>query len=212
MYFIQPDENFPPVTYADEEGLLAVGRDLSPARLKEAYDQGIFPWYNEDQPVLWWSPDPRMVLFPENLKISKSMRPYLNQNKFQVTFNQEFEMVIENCGKVDRKGQDGTWITPEIKENYLQLHHEGIAHSVEVWDKDNLVGGLYGIYLKEKHVFCGESMFAKANNASKFGFIRLVQKLEKEGVELIDCQIYTSHLESLGAEEIPRAEFLDYLK
>ncbi|MBT8319859.1 MAG: leucyl/phenylalanyl-tRNA--protein transferase, partial [Gramella sp.] len=132
MYFIQPDENFPPVTYADEEGLLAVGRDLSPTRLKEAYDQGIFPWYNEDQPVLWWSPDPRMVLFPENLKISKSMRPYLNQNKFQVTFNQEFEMIIENCGKVDRKGQDGTWITPEIKENYLQLHHEGIAHSVEV--------------------------------------------------------------------------------
>lgn len=212
MYFIQPDENFPPVTYADEEGLLAVGRDLSPARIKDAYYKGIFPWYNEGQPVLWWSPDPRMILFPINLKISKSMRPYLNQNKFQVTFNKEFEKVIENCGKVDRKGQEGTWITSEIKENYLQLHQEGLAHSVEVWDRNALVGGLYGIYLKDKQVFCGESMFAKASNASKFGFIKLVQRLDEEGVELIDCQVYTSHLESLGAEEIPRSEFLQYLE
>ncbi|MGA8853589.1 MAG: leucyl/phenylalanyl-tRNA--protein transferase, partial [Christiangramia sp.] len=203
MYFIQPYEKLPPVTYADAEGLLAVGRDIGPERLKEAYYKGIFPWYNEGQPVLWWSPDPRMVLFPENLKIAKSMRPFLNQDKFQVTFNKNFEKVMENCGNVDRKGQDGTWITPEIKENYLKLHHEGIAFSTEVWDGFKLVGGLYGIYLKDKNVFCGESMFAKASNASKFGFIKLVQKLEKEGVKLIDCQIYTSHLESLGAEEIP---------
>ena len=212
MYFIQPYEKLPPVTYADAEGLLAVGRDIGPERLKEAYYKGIFPWYNEGQPVLWWSPDPRMVLFPGNLKIAKSMRPFLNQDKFQVTFNKNFEKVMENCGNVDRKGQDGTWITPEIKENYLKLHHEGIAFSTEVWDGFKLVGGLYGIYLKDKNVFCGESMFAKASNASKFGFIKLVQKLEKEGVKLIDCQIYTSHLESLGAEEIPRAEFLSYLK
>ncbi len=212
MYFIQPYEKLPPVTYADAEGLLAVGRDIGPERLKEAYYKGIFPWYNEGQPVLWWSPDPRMVLFPENLKIAKSMRPFLNQDKFQVTFNKNFEKVMENCGNVDRKGQDGTWITPEIKENYLKLHHEGIAFSTEVWDGFKLVGGLYGIYLKDKNVFCGESMFAKASNASKFGFIKLVQKLEKEGVKLIDCQIYTSHLESLGAEEIPRDEFLEYLK
>ncbi len=212
MYFIYPNQELPPVTFADSDGLLAVSRDLSPERLKEAYYKGIFPWYNEGQPVLWWSPDPRMVLFPENLKIARSMRPLLNQDKFQVTFNQEFEKVIENCGNVDRKGQDGTWITAEIKENYLKLHKEGIAISTEVWDRADLVGGLYGIYLKDKNVFCGESMFAKASNASKFGFIKLVQKLKQEGVKLIDCQSYTSHLESLGAEEIPREEFLEYLK
>ncbi|CAL67986.1 leucyl/phenylalanyl-tRNA--protein transferase [Christiangramia forsetii] len=211
MYFINPQEKFPPVSFADEDGLLAVTRDLSPDRLMEAYYKGIFPWYNEGQPVLWWSPDPRMVLFPENLKIAKSMRPYLNQDKFQVTFNQEFEKVIEACGNVNREGQDGTWITPEIKENYLKLHQEGIAVSTEVWEGSMLVGGLYGIYLKDKKVFCGESMFSKASNASKFGFIKLVQKLEKEGVKLIDCQIYTSHLESLGAEEIDRIEFLKFL-
>lgn len=140
------------------------------------------------------------------------MRPYLNQDKFKVTFNRDFERVIDNCGEVARKGQDGTWITAAIKENYLQLHKEGFAHSVEVWENDKLVGGLYGIYLKNKHVFCGESMFAKTSNASKFGFIKLVQKLDEEGVKLIDCQIYTSHLESLGAEEIPRGEFLEYLE
>ncbi|TRO67163.1 leucyl/phenylalanyl-tRNA--protein transferase [Christiangramia sabulilitoris] len=212
MYFIEKQQEFPPVDFADVDGLLAVSRDLSPERLKEAYYKGIFPWYNEGQPVLWWSPDPRMVLFPENLKIAKSMRPFLNQDKFQVTFNQEFEKVIENCGNVDRKGQEGTWITREIKENYLQLHHEGIAISTEVWDKTKLVGGLYGIYLRDKKVFCGESMFAKASNASKFGLIKLVQKLKDEGIKLIDCQSYTSHLKSLGAEEIPRSEFLEYLK
>ncbi|MFV8225122.1 leucyl/phenylalanyl-tRNA--protein transferase [Christiangramia aquimixticola] len=212
MYLISPHEELPPVSYANSDGLLAVGNDLSPQRLKEAYYKGIFPWYSEGQPVLWWSPDPRMVLFPENLKIAKSMRPYLNQEKFGVTYNQEFEKVLENCGKVDRKGQDGTWITDDIKKNYLELHKLGLAISAEVWKEDTLVGGLYGIYLKDKNVFCGESMFSKLSNASKFGFIKLVQKLETEGVKLIDCQIYTSHLESLGAEEIPREEFLKYLK
>lgn len=212
MYFIGPDDKFPPVELADEDGFLAVSRELTIKRILEAYHSGIFPWYSEGQPVLWWSPDPRMVLFPEKLKISKSMRPYLNKNKFQVTFNQDFEAVIDHCGKVFRKGQDGTWITPDIKRSYLELHQMGIAISAEVWDANDLVGGLYGIYLRDKKIFCGESMFAKASNASKFGFIKMVQKLQNEGVRLIDCQVYTDHLSSLGAEEIPREEFLEYLK
>ncbi|WP_298526617.1 leucyl/phenylalanyl-tRNA--protein transferase [uncultured Christiangramia sp.] len=212
MYFIGPGQKFPPVEMADEDGFLAVTRELSIDRILEAYHLGIFPWYSEGQPVLWWSPDPRMVLFPEELKISKSMRPYLNKNKFQITFNQDFEAVIDHCGKVFRKGQDGTWITPEIKKSYLELHRMGIAISAEVWDNDNLVGGLYGIYLREKKLFCGESMFANVSNASKFGFIKMVQKLQEEDVRLIDCQVYTDHLASLGAQEIPREEFLGYLK
>lgn len=212
MYFISPDQKFPPVELADEDGFLAVTRELSIDRILEAYHLGIFPWYSEGQPVLWWSPDPRMVLFPEELKVSKSMRPYLNQNKFQITFNQDFEAVIDHCGKVFRKGQDGTWITPEIKRSYLELHRMGIAISAEVWDDNTLVGGLYGIYLREKKLFCGESMFANESNASKFGFIKMVRKLQEEGIQLIDCQVYTDHLASLGAREIPREEFLGYLK
>ncbi|MFV9483272.1 leucyl/phenylalanyl-tRNA--protein transferase [Christiangramia sp. ASW11-125] len=212
MYFISPDQKFPPVELADEDGFLAVTRELSINRILEAYHLGIFPWYSEGQPVLWWSPDPRMVLFPEELKVSKSMRPYLNQNKFQITFNQDFEAVIDHCGKVFRKGQDGTWITPEIKRSYLELHRMGIAISAEVWDDNTLVGGLYGIYLREKKLFCGESMFANVSNASKFGFIKMVRKLQEEGIQLIDCQVYTDHLASLGAREIPREEFLGYLK
>lgn len=212
MYFISPDQKFPPVELANEDGFLAVTRELSIDRILEAYHLGIFPWYSEGQPVLWWSPDPRMVLFPEELKVSKSMRPYLNQNKFQITFNQDFEAVIDHCGKVFRKGQDGTWITPEIKRSYLELHRKGIAISAEVWDDNTLVGGLYGIYLREKKLFCGESMFANVSNASKFGFIKMVRKLQEEGIQLIDCQVYTDHLASLGAREIPREEFLGYLK
>ena len=212
MYFISPDQKFPPVELADEDGFLAVTRELSIDRILEAYHLGIFPWYSEGQPVLWWSPDPRMVLFPEELKVSKSMRPYLNQNKFQITFNQDFEAVIDHCGKVFRKGQDGTWITPEIKRSYMELHRMGIAISAEVWDDNNLVGGLYGIYLREKKLFCGESMFANVSNASKFGFIEMVRKLQEEGIQLIDCQVYTDHLASLGAREISREEFLGYLK
>lgn len=197
---------------ADKDGLLAVTSELSPERLKSAYYKGIFPWYNEGQPVLWWSPDPRMILFPENLIIAKSMRPYLNQEKFRVTFDQDFEAVISECGKIDRKGQQGTWITPEIKENYQKLFEEGFVKSVEVWKEDKLVGGLYGVYLKDKKIFCGESMFTKRSNASKFGFIKLVEKLKEEELRLVDCQVYTEHLESLGAEEIPREDFLKYLR
>ncbi|MCM4156338.1 leucyl/phenylalanyl-tRNA--protein transferase [Gramella sp. AN32] len=212
MYFVNPEDKFPPVELADEDGLLAVSTTLAVPQIKRAYLNGIFPWYNEGQPVLWWSPDPRMVLFPEDLKIAKSMKPYLNQNKFQVTFNQEFEKVIDACGRVDRKGQAGTWITQAIKQNYLQLHQEGWANSVEVWDHETLVGGLYGIYLKNKKMFCGESMFSKRNNASKFGFIKMVEKLKQEDIKIIDCQVYTKHLESLGALEIDRNKFLEFLK
>ncbi len=212
MYFIGPNDPLPPVSLADEEGLLAVGRDISPSRIKEAYYKGIFPWYNEDQPVLWWSPDPRMVLFPEKLKISKSMRSLLKKDKFRVTFNQDFKSVIENCENIERKGQDGTWITEEIKENYISLHKEGLAFSTEVWENSRLVGGLYGVYLRDKKMFCGESMFAKVSNASKFGFIKLVEKLKKEKVRIIDCQVHTPHLESLGAEQISRSRFMEYLK
>lgn len=211
MHFLKPHEAFPPVETADESGLLAVGGDLSVARLTEAYQKGIFPWYSQSQPILWWSPDPRMVLFPENLKVSKSMKTLLRKNTFQVSFNQDFETVIQNCATVVRQDQGGTWITPKMQDAYLQLHKIGLAHSVEVWQENQLVGGLYGIYLKDKKVFCGESMFSKTSNASKYGFIKLVEKLTSEGIKLIDCQMHTPHLESLGAMEIPREEFLRYL-
>ena len=209
---LQPQDDFPSVEEATEEGLLAFGGDLSPDRLLTAYTRGIFPWYEPGQPVLWWSPNPRMVLFPENLRISKSMRQLLKKQVFNVSCNQAFSEVIDKCASITRPGQNGTWITPEMKEAYLALHKQGIATSVEVWQEKELVGGLYGIYLKEKKIFCGESMFAKVSNASKFGFIKWVQQLQREGVELIDCQIHTPHLESLGAAEIPRSVFLEYLR
>lgn len=212
MHILNRHLLFPPIAAADEQGLLAIGGDLSVERLITAYTEGIFPWYGEDQPILWWSPDPRMVLFPEKLKVSKSMKQLLKKDVFRVTYNKCFSEVIENCSSVTRKGQDETWITKEIKEAYQLLHNKGMAHSVEVWDENRLVGGLYGIYLKDQKVFCGESMFSKVSNASKYGFIKLVRRLRENGIRLIDCQIYTSHLASLGAEEIPREEFLRYLK
>lgn len=204
--------HFPHPSEADKDGLLAVGGDLSSDCLLQAYYSGIFPWFNEGQPILWWTPDPRMVLFPEKLKVSKSMRQLFNQNKFKVTYNQSFEEVVRNCAEIKREGQDGTWITDDMMDAYLELHRLGYAQSVEVWDKDQLVGGLYGIYLKDKNVFCGESMFSKVSNASKYGFITLVRKLIEEDVKLIDCQIYTPHLASLGAEEISREDFLQFLE
>jgi len=204
-------DSFPPLERANEDGLLAIGGDLSVKRLLDAYNHGIFPWYEASQPVMWWSPDPRMVLFPEKLKISKSMKQILRQDRFSVTFNQDFEAVINKCAAVKREGQNGTWITAEMKNAYLELFHLGIVQSVEVWQNGELVGGLYGVYLKEKKVFCGESMFTTVSNASKFGFIKWVEQLKLEGVKLIDCQVYTAHLESLGAEEISRNEFLEFL-
>ncbi len=212
MQFLDPNDPFPSVEEASEKGLLAVGGGLSPQRLLDAYSRGIFPWYDSSQPVLWWSPDPRMVLFPENLKISGSMKQLLKKEVFKVTFDKAFSEVVDHCANIKRDGQNGTWITPEMKQAYLQLHELGVARSVEVWQGEELVGGLYGIYLKEKKIFCGESMFAKVSNASKYGFIHLVQKLQEEDLRIIDCQIYTPHLESLGAEEIPRTEFLKFLK
>ncbi len=205
-------QEFPPVEMANPDGLLAMGGDLSVNRLLDAYNHGIFPWYDSSEPILWWSPDPRMVLLPENLKISKSMKQLFKKEAFKVTYNQEFLRVIEACGAIKRNGQNGTWITAEIKVAYLRLHYLGIVQSIEVWQEDELVGGLYGIYLKDKKIFCGESMFAKVSNASKYGFITYVNKLRDEGVKLIDCQIFTPHLASLGASEIPRKMFLKYLK
>lgn len=211
MRFLQQHEKFPPISEADEQGLLAIGGELSIPRLIYAYNHGIFPWYDASQPVLWWSPDPRMVLFPKKLKVSKSMKQLLKKNAFEVTFNKDFRRVIEACAEIRRNGQHGTWITQEMIDCYIELHEFNFAHSVEVWKDGNLVGGLYGIYLKDKNIFCGESMFARTSNASKYGFIALVRELKADGVKLIDCQVYTQHLESLGAEEISRREFLNYL-
>jgi leucyl/phenylalanyl-tRNA--protein transferase len=210
MFLLSEDLVFPPVNLANKDGLLAVGGDLSAERLLLAYKCGIFPWYSEGEPIIWYSPNPRMVLFPKNLKISKSMKQIIRKNQFRVTFNQNFSEVISNCKNSYRKGQGGTWITDEMEQAYFNLHQLGVAKSVEVWEGNELVGGLYGIDLG--HVFCGESMFSKVSNASKFAFVYLVQKLEKEHYKLIDCQVYNEHLASLGADEISRETFLTYLK
>ncbi|AXT62219.1 leucyl/phenylalanyl-tRNA--protein transferase [Aquimarina sp. AD10] len=212
MYILTNTLQFPSVNHADIDGLLAVGGDLSTDRLVEAYTNGIFPWYSEDQPILWFSPDPRMVLFPKELHISKSMKQLLRKDQFEVTFNKDFDTVIYNCATVKRVEQDGTWITNDMQKAYKKMHILGYAISVEVWFDSELVGGLYGIWLADKKIFCGESMFSKVNNASKFGFIKLVEWLKQKEVNLIDCQVYTDHLASLGAREISRAEFLTFLK
>ena len=202
---------FPNPNEADEEGLLAIGGDLSSSRLLLAYKSGIFPWYEDDQPILWWSPNPRMVLFPSHFKVSKSLQKTINSKQFTITFNTCFSEVIKNCSSINRNGQAGTWITQEMQNSYSELHQQGHAHSVEVWEGENLVGGLYGIDLPEKKIFCGESMFSKVSDASKVGFYYLIEKLKLKNYKLIDCQMYTPHLESLGATEISRNEFLKYL-
>ena len=211
VYLLSKELVFPPVHLANKDGLLAVGGDLSVERLLLAYKSGIFPWYNQGEPVIWYSPNPRMVLFPKDLKISKSMKQVIRNGDFTVTFNQNFSEVISNCKRIYRVSDQGeTWITNEMQQAYINLHKKGIAKSVEVWQDDELVGGLYGIDLGT--VFCGESMFSKVSNASKFAFIKLVQKLEKENYKLIDCQVYNNHLASLGADEIPRETFLNFIK
>ncbi len=211
VYWLEADSiAFPHPDLADSDGILAIGGDLSAERLLHAYENGIFPWFNEGDPIIWWSPDPRFVLYPEELKVSRSMRPYFNQRRFEVTFDRQFDAVMRACQRMRRKGQPGgTWITEDMVRAYSQLHEMGFAHSVEVWQKDQLVGGLYGIALGQ--CFFGESMFARVSNASKFGFITLVKWLEKEGYTLIDCQQRTRHLESLGARGVDRTDFLDYL-
>ncbi len=210
MYFLSKDLFFPPVSEADSDGILAVGGDLSPERLVLAYNSGIFPWFEADEPIIWWSPNPRMVLFLDELVVSKSMRNILNRNIFKVTFNHNFKEVISNCQKVKRNGQNGTWITNDMIEAYCKLNELGIAKSVEVWQNDTLVGGLYGIDLGT--IFCGESMFSNVSNASKVAFIALVNQLKEANYKLLDCQVYNDHLDSLGCREIERSEFMKILK
>jgi len=204
------DENiiFPPVHLAEPDGLLAVGGDLSTERLLLAYRSGIFPWY-ESEHILWWCPDPRFVLFPDELKISSSMHQLIKKNTFEFTINKDFTGVINNCKTISRRGQESTWITDAVKNAYIRLHNLGYAYSAESWLNGELVGGLYGIRLGK--VFFGESMFSKVSNASKFAFIKYVNHLQEEGVALIDCQVYTAHLESLGARMIDRKDFIKLL-
>lgn len=206
MYFLLKELFFPDVSEADEHGILAVGGDLSPERLLLAYRSGIFPWFDSDEPILWWSPPQRMVLFPDQLVVSKSMRTILRKELFTVTFNKDFRAVISSCSQISRNGQQGTWISQDMIEAYVKLHELGYAKSVEVWQNNELVGGLYGIDLG--HVFCGESMFSKVSNASKVAFITLVENLKVRQYKLIDCQVHNDHLESLGAIEIEREEFM----
>ena len=210
MYLLSEVLEFPSVDKASSDGILAIGGDLSPERLLLAYNSGIFPWFNEDEPILWWSPNPRMVLFLDELVISKSMRNILNRNILKVTFNQNFKDVISNCRAIKRDGQNSTWISDDMIEAYCKLNELGIAKSVEVWQNDELVGGLYGIDLG--HVFCGESMFSKVSNASKVAFIHLATYLKEKKYLLLDCQVYNEHLESLGCREIDRKDFMDVLK
>lgn len=211
VYWLRDDDlSFPHPKQASSDGLLAVGGDLSIQRLLLAYSWGIFPWYTQGDPILWWHPDPRFVLFPDKLRVSKSMRPYFNQQKYTTTYNKAFSDVIRSCSTTPRDGQESTWITSEMIQAYEALHEAGFAHSVEVWQGEALVGGLYGIAIGK--VFFGESMFAKASNASKFGFITLVRDLKEKGFELIDCQQETRHLASLGAEAISRTAFLKHLE
>ncbi len=208
LFILNSELVFPPVQLSEPDGLLAIGGDLSTQRLLLAYRQGIFPWY-EGQHILWWCPDPRFVLFPEELKESKSMKQLLRRNAFDFRINTAFREVINNCKTISRRGQESTWITDEVRAAYTRLHEAGYAHCAEAWLDGELVGGLYGIRLGK--VFFGESMFSKTSNASKYAFIAYVQQLRKEGVELIDCQVYTEHLESLGAKMISRERFIGLL-
>ena len=210
MFILSNSIQFPSLHIADEDGLLAIGGDLKVERLLCAYQNGIFPWYNEDEPILWYSPDPRFVLFPEELKIHKSMLPVLKSTRFSFTRNRAFTRVIRACKETRREGQDGTWITDEMEQAYIRLYEMGHAYSSECWQENQLVGGLYGVRVGQ--VFCGESMFSLKSNASKFAFIKMVQTLMAEGVTLIDCQVYTDHLASLGARLIARDKFVQYLK
>ncbi|RYY28058.1 MAG: leucyl/phenylalanyl-tRNA--protein transferase [Chitinophagaceae bacterium] len=208
MFALDRSINFPPVHLSEPDGLLAIGGDLSKDRLLAAYQLGIFPWY-EGPEILWWCPDPRFILFPAELKISKTMKSLIRKGHFTFTVNKAFGEVINNCRGVSRRGQDGTWISDEVLKAYTALHGDGYAHSAEAWLDGKLVGGLYGIRMG--NVFFGESMFSLVSNASKFAFINYVETLKAEGIQLIDCQVYTQHLESLGARMIPRKDFVEML-
>lgn len=201
---------FPDVDEADRSGLLAFGGDLSIDRLKLAYSKGIFPWYEEGMPILWWSPDPRMVLFPDKMIISHSLKQSIRKKQFTFTIDTSFERVIKNCAKTSRNGEKGTWITREMRNAYIRLHEDGYAHSAEAWLDGELVGGLYGVALGK--AFFGESMFHHVTNASKVALYHLVEKLNIWGFQIIDAQVYTNHLESLGGEMIPRRQYIQVLE
>ena len=216
LFALDKELVFPPVELAEPDGLLAIGGDLSPERLLLAYRSGVFPWY-EGEYILWWCPDPRFVLFPEELNVNRSLKKLLNKNKparpaggFDFTINKTFREVIHQCKKIKRAGQQGTWITDEVEKAYCKMYELGYAHSAEVWKEGELVGGLYGIKLGR--VFFGESMFSKISNASRFAFTKYVMQLKEEGLEMIDCQVYTGYLESFGARMIPRKDFIKRLK
>ncbi len=209
LHLLDEEVWFPPVSEALPDGLLAVGGDLSTERLLLAYRSGIFPWYNDDEPPLWWSPDPRFVLYPDELKVSKSMRQVMKRGEFDFKVDSAFADVIKNCRHVERKDMDGTWISDDVEQAYTDLHKLGYAHSAETWKDGKLVGGLYGILLGK--MFFGESMFSTEANASKFAFMKWVEELKARGVVLIDCQVYTEHLESLGARMIPRRQFIEMI-
>ncbi|MEJ2609183.1 MAG: leucyl/phenylalanyl-tRNA--protein transferase [Candidatus Thiodiazotropha sp.] len=206
-----PNTPFPDVSLAEKEpdGLLAVGGDLTPQRLIQAYQLGIFPWFSKGEPILWWSPDPRTVLYPKSIKISRSLGKTIRKNSYRVTFDHHFEAVIKECA-APREGSPGTWLVPEMIEAYYQQHQLGLAHSVEVWQNDQLVGGLYGMAIGG--VFFGESMFSRARDSSKIALVYLSRQLDEWGFKMIDCQVYTKHLASLGAIEIPRQQFCQQLQ
>ncbi|MBC7400205.1 MAG: leucyl/phenylalanyl-tRNA--protein transferase [Mucilaginibacter sp.] len=206
IFRLTNDLIFPNPEMAEEDGLLAVGGDLSTERLILAYQNGIFPWYSDDDPILWYSPHDRFVLFPDELKVSSSMRRVLNSNRFKITFDTCLADVIETCSVIERKEQDGTWITEDMKAAYIQLHYEGHAHSIEIWQNDELVGGMYGVAVGD--VFCGESMFSKVSNASKTAVITLCQSGK---YKLLDCQVHSEHMESMGARMIDRKEYMAML-
>ena len=201
---------FPSVDSANEEGLVLIGGSVTPSRVIEAYRKGIFPWYNDDALPLWWSPDPRFVLFPQQLHVSRSMKKLMAKDAFEFRTDTAFEDVIQHCANVERKDQDGTWITPQMKGTYTQLFYDGFAHSAETWMANKLVGGVYGLRIGK--VFFGESMFSTETNASKFAFIHFVRQLQQKGIQLIDCQVYTEHVESLGARLISRKEYIALLQ
>jgi len=210
MFVCVPDQlYFPPVEDATGEGILAIGGDLSVERLLLAYRSGIFPWYDEHSPIIWWTPDPRFVLFPDRVKISRSMQRIVRSGRFHSTWNKNFRSVIRHCKQTRGPGRQNTWITPEMEAAYIELHEAGHAHSIEVWKDDQLAGGLYGVLVGR--CFCGESMFSAVSNASKYALIALAEQAPTHGIQLIDSQVPNSHMTRMGAELIPRAEYLTYL-
>ena len=209
MFRLGEDFVFPSPRSADNHGIVAYGGDLNPKRIIQAYKNGIFPWFESDEDLIWWSPDPRMVLYPEKIKVSKSLRSFIKKTTLKVTFNNDFEEVINSCSNIKRLGQKGTWITQGLKKSFIKLHESGLAISVEVWKNNEIVGGLYGLDLGD--VFCGESMFSRCTNASKLALISLSLELKKNNYRFIDCQVPSEHLKSMGAEEISRNNFLKIL-